>query len=73
MPIKDERVTTMSRDSHALYPIVLLKACIRRNFAMAEDAIKVTTVEGRGRHNTITCDMTVGTFKVEVNYYIHVL
>lgn len=66
MAIKDERVIEITKTTNQLYPIVLLKACIRRNFAMGDDAIKVETSQIKSKYASILCDMSVGSFSAKV-------
>lgn len=68
MPITDSRVFEMSKVTNQVYASVMLKNCIKRNFGMAEDSIKVDTiVEQSGRKSCVRCDMTVGKFGAKVS------
>ena len=66
MAIRDERVIEMTRTTNQLYPLVLLKTCIRRNFAMGDEAIKIERDQVKSKYSSIVVDMTVGTFSVKV-------
>lgn len=67
MSITDERVVEVSKETNQVYPYVMLKSCLSRNFAMTENEISVSTsMQRKGRHIWIICDMTVGDFSVKV-------
>ena len=68
MSIKDERVIEVSKDTNQLYPFVILKSCLSRNFAMNESDISVKTyVERKNNRLEIVCDMAVDNFSVKVS------
>ena len=70
MSIKDERIVEVSKDTNQVYPFVILKSCLARNFAMTESDIVVNTYMERKSHRVdIVCDMTVGNFTVKVRMF----
>ncbi|XP_067937086.1 uncharacterized protein [Watersipora subatra] len=66
MTIKDQRVVEVAKATNQLYPFIVLKTCLARNFAMTDKDINVNTyMEKQSNRVSLVCDMSVGKYSVK--------